>query len=91
MRQKNRLLNLAKKENVKEETGKVVNLAPVNDKMLALHKKIVKPDFSFTGLCPFIDKYSLTIKVYSGFLLIFSINIGSLKSERIDSTKTTIS
>ena len=65
MRQKNRLLNLARKENVKKKTGKVV-LTPVNEKTFALHTKIVKPYFSFTGLCPFIKKYSSTIKLYPG-------------------------
>ena len=58
-------------------------------KTFALHTKIVKPYFSFTGLCPFINKYSLTIKLYPGFFLIFIINMGSLKNERIDSTETT--
>ena len=58
-------------------------------KTFALHTKIVKPYFSFTGLCPFVNNYSSTIKLYPGFFLIFIINMGSLNSERIDSTETT--
>ena len=88
VRQKNRLLKFGEKGKRKEKNWQSRTCSRKR-KTFALHTKIVKPYFSFTGLCPFINKYSSTIKLYPGFFLIFIINMGSLKSERIDSTETT--
>ena len=62
------VIKFAEKGKRKEKTGKVVKLCSRKRKTFALHIKIVKPDFSFTGLCPFNNKCSLTINCTQGFL-----------------------
>ena len=74
VRRKNRLLNLARKENVKEKLAKSWKRAPVNkQRLLYLHTKNVKPNFSFRWLCPCDNKCSPTIKLYlESFLICLS-------------------
>ena len=68
------VIKFGEKGKRKEKTGKVV-LAPVNEKRLLYTKKIVKPDFSFTGLCPFINECSSIIKLYPVFFFKFLLSI----------------
>ena len=69
------VIKFGEKGKRKEKTGKVV-LAPVHEKRLLYTKKIVKPDFSFTGLCPFINKCSSIIKLYPVFFKNFYYQYG---------------
>ena len=75
------VIKFGEKGKRKEKTGKVVKPCSCKRKTFALHKKIVKFDFSFTGLCSFINKCSSTIKLYPVFFYFYYINMGSLKSE----------
>ena len=67
------VIKFGKKGKRKGKTGKVAKSCSRKRKALALPpaspppKKIVNPDFAFSGLCPFISKCSSTIKLYSGF------------------------
>ena len=88
---KNGLLNLTKKRKRKGKTGKVVKSCSRKRECLLYTKKIVKPDFSFSQLCKFLINASQQEDCSQRFLYFFIINMRSLKSERIDSTETTIS
>ena len=61
------VIKFGEKGKRKEKTGKVVKPCSRKRKTFALHIKIVKPDFSFTGLMPFKSQMQLNDKLYPGF------------------------
>ena len=62
------VIKFGEKGKRKRKTGKIVKSCFRKRKTFALPLKIVNPDFAFSGLCPFINKCSSTIKMYPGFL-----------------------
>ena len=65
------VIKFGEKGKRKRKTGKVVKSFSRERKAFALHKRNVNPDFSFSRLCPFINKCSSTIKLYPGLLNLY--------------------
>ena len=85
------IIKFGEKRKPKGKTGKVVKSCSRKRECLLYTKKVVKPDFSFSQLWKFLINASQQEDCSQRFLYFFIINMRSLKSERIDSTETTIS
>ena len=86
------VIKFGEKGKRKEQTDKVVLQCSRKRKtLICFTQKNCKAWFLFYRIMSFYWQMQLNDKTVPRVFLIFIINMGSLKSERIDSTETTIS